>query len=145
MHGNRAMRSSVNRIFGPIFLFLCLSGCAHWFISYYDPTTYKNLTDVKPEVMALYDTLAEDTVRADNIAAIRLKLAQIYEYENGKGPRNFETATQIRIIREMFERHINDRMDKGKWSQPHLNNQKQNMAEAFDIAIQSERLKNKNE
>jgi len=45
----------------------------------------------------------------------------------------------------MFERHVSDRLTTGRWTTTHLNNQKQNIAEAFDIAIKTERLKNKNE
>ena len=75
---------------------------------------------------------------------LTLKLAQIYEYERGKGEKNKETFLQIRMIEEMFKRHINDRMKNGLWSDSHLNNQKENIAEAFDIAIRTENLKNKN-
>ena len=129
-----------------LFLLLYLSGCALFgFVTYYDPTTYKNLTDLKPEVIVLYETFTGDSVDTDKIAAIRLKLAQIYEYENGKGAKNIETTRQIKIIQEIFERHVNDRIKNGKWNETHLNNQKRNIAEAFDIAIQTERLKNKNE
>jgi len=62
-------------------------GCAHLFgsITYYDPMTYKNLTDLKPEVTVLYETFASDSLNITKIANIRLKLAQIYEYERGKG------------------------------------------------------------
>lgn len=132
-------------VINALFLLLSLSGCAHLFgLAYYDPTTYKNLTDLKPEVMALYDTFTKDTVNAEKIDSIRLKLAQIYEYENGKGEKNAETTKQIEKIQGMFERHVNNRLTQGKWNDAHLTNQKENMAEAFDIAIQTERLKNKN-
>lgn len=125
---------------------LSLSGCAHLLgLSYFDPTTYKNLTDLKPEVMVLYDTFTRDTVDEEKIASVRLKLAQTYEYEKGKGEKNVETTKQIEIIQGMFERHVNNRVTQGKWNESHLMNQKENMAEAFDIAIQTERLKNKNE
>ena len=124
-----------------------LSGCSSFLglPSYYDLTTYKNLTDLKPEVHALYDTFLNDTVDQARIAAIRLKLAQAYEYENGKGQKNAETTEQLQIIQRMFERHADDRMTSGKWTVAHLNNEKNNIGEAFDIAISTERLKNKNE
>ena len=84
------------------FLLLLSCGCAHLLglATYYDPTTYKNLTDLKPEVIALYDTFDTDSIDMFKIAAIRLKLAQIYEYENGKGTKNAETTRQIKIIQE---------------------------------------------
>lgn len=139
----KSKRLSVIKV---LFLLLSLSGCAHLFgLSYYDPTTYKNLTDIKPEVMALYDTFTREAVNAEKIDSIRLKLAQIYEYENGKGEKNAETTKQIKIIQGIFERHVKNRLTQGKWNEAHLMNQKENIAEAFDIAIQTERLKNKNE
>ncbi len=130
-----------------LFLLLYLSGCTSLlrFPAYYDPVTYKNLTDLKPEVITLYDTFVGDFINTDKIAISRLRLAQIYEYEVGKGEKNIETTRQIKIIQEMFERHINDRLENGKWNEIHLNNQKENIAKAFDIAIETERLKNKNE
>lgn len=132
-----------------VFLLACLSGlylqgCAATRISYFDPTTYKNLTDVKPEVLALYDTFTNEKIDTKQIDYVRLELAQMYEYEKGK-EKNSETTKQIEIISKMFERHIKDRLDNGKWSKEHLNNKKENIEEAFDIAIKTERAKNTNE
>jgi hypothetical protein len=124
-----------------------INGCANWmgFPTYYDATTYKNLTDLKPEVMMLYDTFLKETVNEDKIGRINLKFAQIYEYEKGKGEKNRETYVQIGLIKEIFNRHVKDRHDNGIWSNTHLENQKENIAEAFDIAIRTENQKNKNE
>lgn len=122
---------------------MMVTGCV--LASYYDPTTYKSLTDLKPEIEALYETFTNDTIDSTRLAALRLKLAQIYEYERGKGASNVETARQVQLIEQMFERHVDDRMKNGKWNIAHLNNQKTNIGEAFDIAISTERLKNKNE
>ena len=69
----------------------------------------------------------------------------MYEYEKGKGGKNKETYEQIRIIQNMFERHVNDRLNSGTWSKINLDNLKKNIVDAFDIAIKTERLKNKNE
>lgn len=127
-----------------LLILFSLSGCSYLgFTTYYDLTTYKNLTNLKPEVIALYETFTKESVDIEPIAAIRLKFAQIYEYERGKGVRNRETYTQIKIIQEMFERHVEDRMKGKKWNETHLSNLKQNIAEAFDIAIKTEARKNK--
>ena len=133
-------------------LLLCVawmlfSSCASFlgFPSYYDATTYKNLTDNKAETLFLYDTFATDSIDEAKITAVRLKLAQAYEYEKGKGEKNKETREQLEIIQQMFGRHVSDRVKNGKWPAVHLANQKTNLAEAFDIAIATERLKNKNE
>ena len=134
-----------------LLFYLCfvinLASCAQWigFPSYFDPTTYKNLTDLKPRVLMLYDTFGGDELNQKDIDQIRLKLAQMYEYEKGKGERNRETIAQLQIIQQMFERHLEDRMTGGSWTKTHLNNQKENIGEAFDIAIRTESLKNKNE
>ena len=129
-----------------IILFVFSSGCASWlgFPAYFDPTTYKNLTDLKPRIMMLYESFTEENVKAKTVDDIRLKLAQIYEYEKGKGEQNRETILQMEIIQRIFDRHVKDWQQNKPWSTSHMENQKQTIGEAFDIAIQTENLKNKN-
>lgn len=122
-----------------------LIGCAASFLHYYDPTTYKNLTDLKPKVAMLYETFEEEAIDLEAVRQIRLEMGQVYEYEKGKGEKNRETARQIGLILEMFSRHVQERKNKGKWSEAQIQNRWENMEEAFDIAISTERLKNKNE
>jgi len=126
---------------------ILITGCAQWFgfPAYFDATTYKNLTDLKPQIQMLYDTFTQNEIDEKRIESIRLKLAQMYEYEKGKGERNKETMLQIGIIQNMFERHIGDRIESGTWTELHAGNLKENISEAFDIAISTENLKNKNE
>jgi len=130
-----------------LYLVLALSACASFlgFPTYYDQTTYKNLTDLKVEILFLYDTFATDSIDEAKIAAARLKLAQVYEYEKGKGEKNRESREQLELLQQMFERHVGDRVKGGKWTPAHVRNQKTNLAEAFDLAIATERVKNKNE
>ena len=145
-HGIKSHRFQVSKFANLFFFVLSLMGCAYFgFVTYYDPTTYKNLTDLKPEVTTFYETFTGDSIDSGRLAAIRLRLAQVYEYKKGKGSKNSETTRQIQILQGMFERHVNERINMGKWTLIQLNNQKQNIAEAFDIAIETERLKNKNE
>ncbi|MCG3115019.1 MAG: hypothetical protein LLH30_05005 [Candidatus Manganitrophus sp. SA1] len=122
-----------------------LIGCAASFLHYYDPTTYKNLTDLKPKVAMLYETFEEEAIDLEAVRQIRLEMGQAYEYEKGKGEKNRETARQIGLILEMFSRHVQEWKNKGKWSEAQIQNRWENMEEAFDIAISTERLKNKNE
>ena len=68
----------------------------------------------------------------------------MYEYEKGKGEKNTETIEQMKIIKEMFERHVTDRLEKGIWTNAHMMNNVENITDAFDIAIATESLKNKN-
>ena len=133
-----------------VIVLVCASWCAGCVeslgkISYFDPTTYKNLTDLKPEVLMLYDTFSSDPVDTGKVSVLRLKLAQVYEYEKGKGDKNKETYEQIAIIQSMFSRHVDERLRDGKWNEANLSNKKENIGAAFAIAIRTERLKNKNE
>lgn len=114
-------------------------------ITYYDATTYKNLTELKPQVVFLYETFADDSIDGREIRNVRLKIAQMVEYEKGKGPKNHETAEQMRIIQKMFESDVEHRRKNGKWSSAQRQNQVENISDVFDIAITTERLKNKNE
>jgi hypothetical protein len=127
----------------PLFVLLILSLQCIPLVSRYDPITYKNLTDLKPVILFLYDSFGSDSLNVDNVAEARLKLAQVFEYERGKGLKNKDTYDQIKKIQEMFERHVKDRLDNGKWIKEHINNVKVNIEEAFDLAIQTEALKNK--
>jgi hypothetical protein len=114
-------------------------------ISYYDATTYENLTELKPAVVFLYETFKNDNIDKAHIQEVRLRMAQVYEYEKGKGESNEPTRIQVKKIWDMFEGHVKDRVETGKWMEAHFENNKRNLEDAFDIAIQTERLKNKNE
>lgn len=148
--GTRKRIFDARVIIATCIVLVCASWCASCAVSfgkitYFDPTTYKNLTDLKPEVLMLYDTFASDQVDTGKVSALRLKLAQAYEYEKGKGDKNKETYEQIAIIQNMFNRHVDERLRDGKWNEANLSNKKENIGDAFDIAIRTERLKNKNE
>ena len=129
-----------------LYILLYLNACAQWlgFPAYYDATTYKQLTDLKPRVLNLYDKFTGEQTDQGKIEDIFLKFDQMYEYERGKGIKNVETYSQIDIIRKMFRRQVSDRLQNGIWSEAHMLNQKENIGAAFDIAIQTEYLKNKN-
>jgi hypothetical protein len=144
---NIIMNSKVLFITCFIIIWMLAANCASFFgfPSYYDATTYKNLTDLKPRVLLLYDTFTTDLPDTSEIREIRLKLDQMIEYEKGKGPPNKETTKQIELIKGMFEHHVEDRLNGDKWSKIHLENNKENIAEAFYIAISTENLKNKNQ
>jgi len=130
-----------------VFAATLLYGCSFLAssVTYYDPTTYKNLTDLKPEVVFLYETFAQDSIDLSAIQQVRLTMARILEYEKGKGDKNRETTAQIRIIRGIFEGDVEHRNKNGKWSNAQRDNQIENISDAFDLAISTERLKNKNE
>lgn len=127
-------------------LFVLLSGCALFQsgITYYDPTTYKNLTDLKPEVVMLYESFAAEVVDTMWVRAVRLKLRQVHEYEKGKGEANIPTANQIGTIIAAFEDDVVARLASAAWNIENIENSVENISEAFDTAISTEHLKNKN-
>ena len=130
-----------------LFAALFLSSCSFFKsgITYYDPTTYRNLTEIKPQVVLLYDSFSDEPIVEQEIKQVRLRIAQMLEYEKGKGPKNTETIEQIKLIRDMFEDDISHRRKNGVWNNSQQKNQIENISDAFDIAIATERLKNKNE
>ncbi len=83
------------------------------FPAYYYPTTYKNLTDLKAESFLLSDTFVSDPIDQNKIAAVRLKMAQAYEYEKGKGDKK-DKKNQLAegaITKEQFEGYVADIRD----------------------------------
>jgi hypothetical protein len=137
------MRSKLLKTIRLATLFI-LSGCALYpNISYYDPTTYKNLTDLKPQILFLYEDFKNDPLPSEKIGATKLKLAQAYEYESGKGPDNSTTTIQIKKVNDLFNKHLKLRISNGKWSSTTYENATENITEAFDIAIKTESIKNK--
>src|SRR5579885_1367789 len=127
------------RMFALASAWFSIAGCSHLSsITYYDPTTFKNLTDLKPDVVELYEGFGEKSLDSARIAAIRLKLSQIYEYEKGKGEKNAETYQQIDKIRDMYKRHVANRLRNGPWTPAFLGDKVEEISRAFDIAIQTE-------
>lgn len=123
---------------------LIISGCASSRdVSYYDSTTYKNLTDLKPQVIFVYETFKEDQIQKHDINQVKLKFAQAYEYEVGKGASNEDTTNQLTELREIFDTELKSRIEDGKWTELIYTNSVKLITKAFDKAIKSESLKNK--
>lgn len=122
---------------------LTLAACLAVALPRFDPATYTNLTHTKPVVARLYDTFAQEDVARKRIDAVRLRLDQMYEYENGKGMANGDILAQIDALRRMFERHVGERLKGEAWSAEHTANRKANILEAFDLAIRTEAAKNR--
>jgi hypothetical protein len=120
-----------------------LIGCGGPQLARYDVTTYQNITFEKPEVLALYDTFRVDPINENKFNDVDLKLAQIREYEAGKGPGNVDMTQQIESIKSMFEKHVAERRRDGPWNEANLGNHKDAISDAFDVAIKTEQAKNK--
>jgi hypothetical protein len=77
----------------------CLVVTACTLLSPYDPTSYKNATDLKAESLALLEHATEPYAsHAQEAEQLKVKLLQAYEYEHGKGKDNSDTAHQWEIM-----------------------------------------------
>jgi len=141
--------SNVSRqIIAAICLAAFFSGCGGFkigkFPAYFDENTYKSMISAKVNVMFLYESLGEPEADMEDIRSARMDIARMHEYEKGKGEANSATASQIGLIRDAFDSHIRNRMEKEKWEAFDIEDFSEIIAEYFDIAIRTERSKNKN-
>jgi hypothetical protein len=120
-----------------------LSGCAGVQVAKYDEQSYQQVAFVKPEILAVYDTFTVDPINEAKVEAVDLKLAQYHSYEAGKGPANAEMTQQIGHVQELYKKHVAERRRDGPWNATNLANHKETITDACDIAIKTERVKNK--
>ena len=120
-----------------------LGGCASLRLTIYDPISYKNLTDLKAQVIALYESFEDPEIDPHAVYDTKLKFAQAYEYEKGKGVGNEQTIHQISNIREEFDRHVNLRKKGRVWTKDFAADKIESVTRDFDNAIQTEQEKNK--
>jgi len=115
--------------------------------TYHDATTYKNLTDLKAETMMLVETFDTKPVAGNEaaIADIMLKFRKAYEYEKGKGIANNDTLKQLDEIQKLLNADIADyRENRNRTLGPnYFGEAAVVLGQAFDIAIATENLKNK--
>jgi len=125
---------------------LTLHGCGIFSpVSYYDSTTYRNLTELKVYTSFLYDSFMEDSVDQKDIKYVKIRLMQTLEYEKEKGIPNEKTTKQLQLIIDDFKDYVANRLEQGKWNQTQRDNAVTNINILFDIAISSELKKNKEE
>jgi hypothetical protein len=125
---------------------LLLTGCAVP-ITYHDTTTYKNLTDLKAETMMLFETF-DTKPYAENKAALvglALKFRKAYEYEKGKGIANSKTMQQFEELQKLLNATVAEYQENkgGKLGPKYFQEAAVVIGQAFDIAIATENLKNK--
>jgi len=116
-------------------------------LTYHDTTTYKNLTDLKAETMMLFETF-DTKPYAGNEAAIvdlALKFRKAYEYEKGKGNANSKTMQQFNEIQKLLNADVADYQENrgAKLGPKYFQQAAVVLGQAFDIAIATENLKNK--
>lgn len=138
---------SVGLLFSAIFILLALSACSSIPISYYDATTYTQLTALKAETTLLIESFDQKpfSENEDKIEKVTLNLRKAYEYEIGKGKPNSDTSRQFKIIIGLFNEDITDYREDGPGTlgRHYFSQASIVLGQAFDIAIATENLKNK--
>lgn len=141
------MRMHAYRYLMQVLFLIGLFGCAGVPVSYYDSTTYTQLTSLKAETTTLVESF-DVKPYADNqakIEATMLSLRKAYEYEKGKGRPNSDTALQFTKISELFSGDVSDYKENApeKSGKKFFQEASVLLGQAFDIAISTENLKNK--
>jgi hypothetical protein len=79
------------------------------------------------------------------IEAVTLSLRKAVEYERGKGSPNSDTTTQFEKVSKLFSDTIQEARDNppGKLGPKYFSEAAKVLGQAFDIAIRTENLKNK--
>ncbi len=80
----------------------------------------------------LYETFLQDPPDHQWIWSIRLKLAQAYEFEKGKGNSHKQRAGLIQSVKEQFEK---DQEQKRPWTTEQISTRTKAMEGLFDKAI----------
>lgn len=129
-----------------IFL-LNLVACSGIPISYYDATTYMQLTSLKAETTMLVESF-DIIPYAENqkkIEETTLNLKKAYEYEKGKGNPNSDTTKQFDKIYALFMDDVKDYKgnNPGELGKKYFQEAAKILGQAFDIAISTENMKNK--
>jgi hypothetical protein len=121
-------------------LFLMLSSCAS--ISRQDLNTIKNLTELKPMVLMLYEDFKESSYPSEQVRQVKLKIEQAEAYEEAKGESNKLTFDQFgKLKTEILYVAIENRKRK-QWNDSVFNSFAQKFTGAIDEMIATERKKN---
>jgi hypothetical protein len=113
-------------------------GCASMEISRYDNETYANLCYTKADVVKIYANYSH-TPQWAMVAGSKVgSFDRMLEYEVNK-EYNDITYKQILIIKEMYLEH----MKNLPWTPAQHEIYSDNIAKAFDIAIDTEKSKNR--
>ncbi len=141
------MRKYAHLFFIHTLILLGLSACIGVPISYYDATTYIQLTSLKAETTTLVESF-DSKPYAENqakVEATTLSLKKAYEYEKGKGEPNSDTTKQFTTITGLFMDDVKEYKEHGPGSlgPKYFQEASVVLGQAFDIAIATENLKNK--
>lgn len=116
-------------------------------ISYYDATTYAQLTGLKAETTTLVESFDSKPVAQNEgkIETVTLSFRKAHEYEKGKGAPNSDTSTQFQKIWDLYMQTIQEYRDNGPKALgvSYFREASVVLGQAFDIAIATENLKNR--
>ena len=150
LHTAQVSQSKGNllKIFAAQILILSsLGACSGIPISYYDATTYTQLTSLKAETTTLVESFDAKpfTENQTKIEATTLSLKKAYEYEKGKGNPNSDTTKQFSMVVGLFMDDVEDYKESGPGAlgPKYFQEAATVLGQAFDIAIATENLKNK--
>ncbi len=122
-----------------------ISACA--LMSHYDPTSYKQATDLKAQSLLLISKATDPPDKhAAEIADVQLKLQQAYEYERGKGKLNAETVKQWELLNDpdagLMGEFLKVWQAENKGQEPaYIKGMSKNVSRAFDEIIRLEKGK----
>lgn len=132
-------------LYSGVILAFLLAGCAT--ISVYDPTSYKNATDLKAESLLVVQK-ATDTADSHTaeINQVRIALQKNFEYENGKGKLNSLTVRQWQLLADPNGSLLAGLLKKWEaqnkgFSQAFVDGVTKNISDAFDEIIRLEQHK----
>jgi len=133
--------------FSLMLLILTIQGCSGIPISYYDATTYTQLTALKAETTLLVESFDTKPVsdNEEKIEKTTLSLRKAFEYERGKGNPNSDTTKQFIKIIGLFNDDVKDYQENGPKAlgDKYFREAAVVLGQAFDIAIATENLKNR--
>lgn len=133
--------------FGAVLIALLTAGCSSVPISYYDATTFTHLTSLKAEATMLVETFDQKPFAQNEakIEATTLNLRKAHEYEKGKGAPNSDTARQFDIVAKLYVGTVTEYKENapGKLGPKYFQEAARILGQAFDIAIATENVKNK--
>lgn len=141
------MRRYIQPLYFYALIILGLSACSGLPITYYDATTYTQLTSLKAETTTLVESFDEKpySENESKIETTTLNFKKAYEYEKGKGEPNSDTAKQFDKIYSLYKEDVADYKENGPGAlgQKYFREAAVVLGQAFDIAISTENSKNK--
>lgn len=130
---------------GGVVLSFLLAGCAT--ITVYDPTSYKNATDLKAESLLLVQQSTDSSDKhVPEINKVRIELQQNFEYEKGKGKLNSLTVQQWQLLADPEGKLLAGLLKKWEaqnkgFSPAFVEGVSKNISDAFDDIIRLEQYK----